>query len=58
MLLFKESDSFFKKWLSALIWCVIIMHILTFSLGIYFEYFYDPFSERFSIENLKHMKAK
>ena len=58
MLLFKESDSFFKKWLSALIWCFILMHILTFCLEMYFDYFYDPFSERFSIENMKHMKIK
>ena len=58
VLLFKERDSFYKKWLSAAIWCFIIMHILTFSIEMYIDYFYDPFSERFSIENMKQMKIQ
>lgn len=58
MLLFKESDSFYKKWLSAFIWCFIIMHLFTFGIEMYFDYFYDPLSERLSIENIKQIKVK
>jgi hypothetical protein len=43
ILLLRNQTSFFQKWLSAFIWCMIVIHLITFGINLYFTYFWDPF---------------